>query len=127
MKTMEIVKMLFLAYIALIVLFNAVTVPVIALPGAQLLISFIFICAILLLVFSIHTKRAIVWWSLFLLSILGMLRPILEYAFSRQVPYAAWNFFPTITPVFGLVGFLIMAAAFIVMLDRKTMKEFSVQ
>ena len=122
MKNLVIVKMLFSAYIGLIILFNLVTIPSISLPGGQLFVSFVFIAFIMYLIFAIRSKRKVVWWGFIGLSILGVLRPALEYIFSLVVPGVAENFFPPFTPVFSVIGFLLMLVSFILMLDPEIKK-----
>ena len=124
MKKIEIIEKLFGLYIALIIIFDFVTLPSVALPFGQLMISFFFIGLMLVTIFYSDSKRRIVWWSFFLISTLGSVRPVLEYVFSIVVPGAAQNFFPIFTPIFSIIGFLLMLPCFIILLDFKLMKEF---
>ena len=121
---MELIKAFFLAYIGLIILFDIVTLPQVALPGGQLFVSLTVALIIGVLVSGIRSNRTIIWWGLFLLSLLGVFRPTMEYIFARMVPGAANNFFPPFTPPFAVVGFLLMLGAFILLLDPKIRDRF---
>ena len=124
-EKVHIVKKLFLVYIGLMVLFNIVTLGQMQLPGLQILFSLIIIAFMLWMIFNISTRMKLVWWSMFLISLFGVLRPALEYLFSRMVPYVSQNFFPPFTPFFSIIGYIIMAFAFGIMTDMKIKKYFN--
>ena len=125
-KKMNIVKKLFLAYIGLVVLFNAITIGTVTHPRLQLLVSLIVIAFMLLLVFQMHTRMRVVWWATFLFTIIGILRPFIEYMFSRYVPYIAETFYPPFTPLFAIIGFIIMCVCFGILTDRQIQDYFDV-
>ena len=123
---MEIVKKLYLAYIGLIVLFNAITIGTVTHPRLQLLVPLLVIAFMLLLVFNMHKRMRVVWWAILVFSIIGVLRPFIEYMFSRYVPYIAETFYPPFTPFFAVIGFIIMGVCLGILSDRKTFDYFDV-
>ncbi|MFT6361467.1 MAG: hypothetical protein ACJAV6_000183 [Candidatus Paceibacteria bacterium] len=125
LQKVEILEKLFLAYLGLIIVFNVVTIFTVNFFALQLGVSLIVIAFILWMIFNTHTRMKLVWWSMMLFSILGILRPVLEYIFSRQVPYFAANFFPPFTPFFSIIGFIIMLIAFGILTDLEIKKKFN--
>jgi len=125
MHKIALVEKLMYAYIILIILFNVLTLPFMDFIILQMIVSLIFITLLVITTSYIHSNRKIVWWALLLISILGIVRPFIEFLFSIEVPVLAREFFPPLTPLFSLVGFGIMITSLVLLLDPRVQKQFN--
>ena len=119
------IRDLFVAYAGLVLLFNFVVLFFIKLPGLQLFFSSLWVLGLIAVALHVDTGRKVVWWGALVLSILGVVRPILEFLFSFWVPDAAHHLFPYLTPAFGIVGFIMMSWCLILILRHDVQKEFT--
>ncbi|MFT7328170.1 MAG: hypothetical protein ACI870_000350 [Crocinitomicaceae bacterium] len=125
MLKLQIIKLLFIAYIGVIILFNFVTVPIMNTPYFQLFMSLAVILFIIWMIEYTYSKRKIVYWSMAIFSGLGVVRPFIELIFSRVFPEISTQIFPAFTPFFSVFGVIIMILIFLFIINNNVFKYFS--
>jgi len=121
---LDLIKALFLAYVFLMIVFNALILDSVLFPKFQIIFSLIWITIILAAVFNFSCKRSLVWWTLVLISALGIIRPLIEFMYTLSFPETLQSLFPPFTPLFSTIGVIIMIPAFILLLHPGVQKCF---